>query len=613
MPSIPSALRSYARDTQSASAHAPVEVLLGLIVAVTFMVAMHAPGSDDWWLRLAAGAALGFPIVFGLSILAARGVLAPVARWSATAAVLALAAAFALLLFDPDREAEVWRLASLLAPAVLALMLAPVAGGKLDAPAVRHRFWHFNAMLLVRVVTVGLYAVALFAALAGAVAAVASLFELDTPEHLYQDLAGAIFFGLFPWVIVGGLPDLVAEPEADDHGPPRAVRLLGQYFYALVLTLYLAILAAYTLKVAVTWELPKNLLSPIVLLAGLGGFLGALYLEPLRREGGYAAGLIRWFPALLLPLLPLAIWAVWIRIDQHGWTEFRYLRLALLFALLALAAAGVWRLIRRRPPLLATVPAVFGAVLLLSALGPWSAQTVSRRDQQARLRDGLREVGLLDAARHSITVPTDPVPERQLIARPLYDRITGAAQYLYQEHGPESLRGIITNVDRFTSGWELASALPLEASCEPEQLQYLASQLALETPIEGVPSGTLYRLRAQASDQRAPVEPVDTAVLQLSLVGSQLRLASREAPAWSATIELQPLIVELTEGPGQQCDVRATPEAPLTPEQARFPVVDGTGQPRGELILTSLMADREGRGGTRPLRVRHVEALAVVR
>ena len=47
MPSIPAALRTYARDTRSASAHAPIEVLLGLVVAVTFMVAMHAPGSDD--------------------------------------------------------------------------------------------------------------------------------------------------------------------------------------------------------------------------------------------------------------------------------------------------------------------------------------------------------------------------------------------------------------------------------------------------------------------------------------------------------------------------------------------------------------------------------------
>lgn len=613
MPSVPLALRTYARDARAAAAHAPVEVLLGLITAVTFMVAMHAPGSDDWWLRLAAGAALALPIVFCMSVLAARGVVAPAVRWAATAVVLGLAAAFAVLLFDPRREAEGWRFASLAAAAVLGLMLTPSVG-KADAPAARSRFWRFNAALLVRVVIVGAYAVALYAALAGAVAAVASLFELDTPEHLYQDLAGAVFFGLLPWVVVGGLPGLVAPPGAASDEAPTGVRLVGRYLYAPVLTIYLAILGAYTLKVALTWDLPRNLLSPIVLLAGLGGFFGALYLEPLQRdrEGGYAARLIRWFPAALLPLLPLALWAVWVRVDEHGWTEFRYLRFALLLALLVLAAAGVARRIRRRPPLLATVPAVFGWVLLVSALGPWSAQAVSRGDQQARLRSGLREAGLLADPQGPITLSTDSLRERRLIPRALHDRITGAAQYLHSEHGPESLRGIIADADRFTSGWELARALPIEAACELERLLHLASHLPTEAPVGEVPSGTLYRLRADSYDSPPPREPSDPGGLRMSLAGSQLRLTSGGAGGWTAIVELQPLVVALTAGPTTSCDVRVDPEARLTPGQARFPLVDAGGESRGVLILTSLIADRDGGDGARPLRVRHVEALAVL-
>jgi hypothetical protein len=615
MPSIPGALRAYARDARAASAHAPVEVLLGLVVTVTFVAAMHAPGSDDWWLRLAAGAALAFPPVFGLSVLAARAVLSPGVRWAATAGVLLLAGAFAGLVFDPDREAEVWRCVSLVAAAVLALLSTPAVGPAAGVAAARDRYWRFNAALLVRGVVVGAYAVTLYAALAGAVAAVASLFELDTPEHLYQDLAGAVFFGLLPWVVVGGLPGLVAPPRAESGEAPPAVRLLGRYLYSLVLTLYLAILAAYTLKVAVTRELPRNLLSPIVLLAGLGGFLGALYLEPLQhdREGGYAARLIRWFPVVLLPLLPLALWGVWVRVDQHGWTEFRYLRFALLLGLLVLAAAGVERRIRRRPPLLAAVTAVLGAVLLLSALGPWSAQTVSRRDQQARLRSGLLEVGLLRDAQGSITLPTDSVPQRRRVPRALHDRITGAAQYLYREHGPGSLRGIIANADRFASGPELARALPIEARCEPEELRHLGSQLATETPVRGLPAGTLYRLRAESVDARSPAEPAGARGLELRLAGSQLRLSSREGPGWTAAVELRPLVDELAGRPVPSCDARIGPDTGLTPEQARFPLVDATGTPRGVLILTSLAADREGDDGTGPLRVRHVEALAVVR
>jgi hypothetical protein len=136
----------------------------------------------------------------------------------------------------------------------------------------------------------------------------------------------------------------------------------------------------------------------------------------------------------------------------------------------------------------------------------------------------------------------------------------------------------------------------------------------MEVPIGEVPSGPLYRLRAESADpQHPPLESADAGGLQLGLTGSELRLVSREATGWTATVELQPLVDALTGSPAMDCDARADPDARLTPEQARFPLVDTAGESRGVLILTSLIADREGDDGMGPLRVRHVEALAVVR
>ena len=88
--------------------------------------------------------------------------------------------------------------------------------------------------------------------------------------------------------------------------------------------------------------------------------------------------------------------------------------------------------------------------------------------------------------------------------------------------------------------------------------------------------------------------------------------AGDDIAGMTATVELQPLIDELTASPASDCGTPAYPDVRLTPEQARFPLVDTAGDERGVLILTSLVADRRGDTGTEPLRVRHVEALAVV-
>ncbi|MBV9773532.1 MAG: hypothetical protein JO040_06255, partial [Gemmatimonadetes bacterium] len=185
---LPGALRGYAHDAAGAFRQAPLEVLLGVVVAVVFAVATRRH-EEDAWVRVAAPAALALPLLFGLSVLRARWVLGAGARWGASAAVLLSAAAYGWWVFDPNRESEGWRFAALLGAAVMALSLVP-AVGVADRGLRRGALWRFDSRLLARVVAVVAYGGALFAALAGAVAAVSALFDLKTSEHLYSDLAG---------------------------------------------------------------------------------------------------------------------------------------------------------------------------------------------------------------------------------------------------------------------------------------------------------------------------------------------------------------------------------------------------------------------------------------
>lgn len=607
------ALRAYGYDARDAFVHAPVEVLMGVTLAVTFSVAIRQTGGEDWWMRVLAAAVLALPLVFGASVLRARGVLSPAARWGATGLALVLAGAYAAFLFDADRSAEGWRAASLAAAAWLALALVPALGGG-DERARRWRIWRFDALLLQRMVAVGLYGAALFAALAGAVSAVRSLFELSTPEHLYQDIAGAVFFALVPWVVAGGVPALAAEGAAAPAPTLVTVRRAGRYLYAVVLIVYLAILYAYTAKVIVTGELPKNLVSPIVLFAGLAGFLGGIFLEPLQEDGESrgVARLVRSFPALLLPLLPLPIWAVAVRQGQYGWTEFRYLRLLLLGVLAVLAVWGTARLLRRGRPLLAGVPAVLAAALLLGSVGPWSAQSVSRRDQTARLREALTGAGLMRAgrlARPPLAPGTRSANPTTLATGP-YRAVTGALYYLYEAHGHAAVsRALGTEFGAYGSGGDAVSALAIREGCRVDAVRMYAANLPAGTPIP-TSGGTMYFVDSNLR----PVGP--TVAPEVKLRGTDAAITIPGRGAWTGRAALRSvvrLIPTRTEG---SCDEGIAP-AVLAPADARVPFVDSAGRPRGELVVTSVSYGNTARSVAHsvpgPMTVEHLSGVVFVR
>ena len=602
---LPVTLRAYARDARDAFAHAPVEVLMGVALAVTFSVSVRDPDSE-WWIRIFVAAVIALPLVFGASVLRARGVLSDAARWGATALALAAAGAYAVWIYHPDLESEGWRAAALAAAAWLALLLAPYPGAEADR---RRRTWRFDALLLARILGVGLYGAALFAALAGAVAAVISLFELRRPEHLYEDLAGAVFFALVPLVVAGGVPVLAAN--ATESAPLKAVRLAGRYLYAVVLLVYLAILFAYTVKVAATGDLPRNLLSPIVLFAGLAGLLGGVMLEPLQddAESRGVARLVRFFPALLLPLLPLPIWAVGIRRDQYGWTEFRYLRLLVLCALAVLAVWGTVRLVRRRRPLLSPIPAVLAAALFLGVVGPWSAQAVSRRDQSARLRAALAEAGMTRGGR--LVRPLLPQgkasPAPATLPTEQYRSISGAIRYLYDAHGAEvASRALGADVGVYDSGWQAVAALAINEGCRRDlTTETYYGSLPTGTPIP-TGGGTVFLVstdrwvrggnRARGT---AELVPQGTAVI-----------FNRGGPAaWSARAELAPLTRLLTAN-GADCQGPMT-NVVIAPEQARVPLLGARGRPRGELVVTSMSYGSPGSG--RAMRLERVEGMVIAR
>jgi hypothetical protein len=605
MTGILSAPRAYLRDLRSAFVHAPLEVLLGVTLSVTFSIALREANDAgrEWWAHVLVFVVIALAPLFGLSMLQALGRIRPGMRWMLSAVLLAAVAAYAWGVFDPDHGAEAWRTAMLAGAGVFLFALVPRVGARGDVAGDRLRTWRFWWATGTRVVVVGLYAAALYVALAGAIGAVASLFDLKTNGRLYGDLAGAIFFALVPCVVVGGTPEIARSTDDGVAPVPRWVRLLGRWLYLPVVVIYGAILYAYTVRVLLSGELPKNLLSPLVLFAGLFALLGAIVLEPLHGDDDapLTRRVMRFVPVLLLPLLPLAFRAVLLRHGQHGWTEFRYLRLAVLAALAALAIAGAVRLARRRPPLLTTVPAVLAAVLLISAIGPWSAPAVSRRDQLGRLRAALAGAGLLRGGRLDLPAYRPKAPHAgatRLVPAATYDRVRDIVDYLGREHGTASLAGVIAHAGTYPGGWALAESLPLRRGCSEQEERARSAELAGGVP--GIQGGTWYPLRrATAAEMDTTRSP--TAVLART-ESTTLRLKLPGPGGWETRLELGGLVARLST-PGAECDA---PDgntfgqgAGLTAVDALRPLADAAGRPLGQLVLTSVAVRDSVRGGRR--------------
>jgi cytochrome bd-type quinol oxidase subunit 2 len=583
-------LRAYAADARSAFSAAPVEVALGVLLAVALSVEVRSTGfTEKEFARLAASVALALPLVFALSVLRARGVVSAAVRWGGTAAILVTCAAFGAAALHDDRSASWWRWVLLAAAAMMLLVLtAALPRSERD----RRQVWAFAWRVVVRLVGIGLYSVALFGMLAGAVAAVVSLFDLSKPDHLYTDLAGAVFFAFAPWIFVGGIHRLSA-PAPD--GVPEPVSRLGRWLYAPVLVVYLLILYAYAARVLVTGELPRNLVSPLVIAAGLIGLVGAVLLEPVHADEEHRglSMLVRAVPALLLPLVPLAAWALLARLGEYGWTEFRYVRLAAVVAIGVLAVMGTIRLVRRRPPLLTAVPAVLAAVLLLSALGPWSAPAVSRRDQTARLRAAFREARVDPRRLPGDTVTVDSA---------LYVRINSGAAYLVEAHGIGALRKVVPGADSTRATWRTAEMLGIRGGCRPSRPVF--ATVAWDGGAAGVMGGTVQQVSLHGADTIA--RRMGGATLRLWLQGERVGV---DAGGWRASADLAPLRRTLETGVECEAEGRAT----FSAAEALLPLRDASGALRGQLLVTSLGLDPEpGTPGPIPPGVGTIDALVVL-
>jgi hypothetical protein len=636
--------RRYLTDAGRAFERAPVEITIAVVLAVAFSWAVEESGEAmRTWFEVVVPAGLMLAAAATGTILHAAGAWSAQRRWAATLGGAAVAAVYGIFVIDLEYAGEAWRALMLVVAALLWLVYVPALATDPDAATRTRavdRVRAFNGRLLLRTFGALLYAAALFAGLALALGAIDTLFELDLRSEIYAHVFGWIFLVLAPWIVIGGLPDYVASLRAADEAAAanvpvparpgsgdvaRVAHRMSAFLVPPLLAIYFAILYAYVVRIGVTGEVPKNLLSPMVIAAGVLATLALFLFEPRSRDGGRAGtaelsgaaddgvdsgggGMLHWLriaPPLFLPLALLGMWAIGLRVGQYGWTEFRLLRIVVLITLTAIAAGATFQLMRRRRFSLHLAPLALGIVLLAGAVGPWSVTAVSRRSQQAELDTALRLADVDPESTVPLTItalpaqamvrmPAAPRPARadtvtgREVPGDVYDRINDAARYLAQHFGPDALPPVLrAAIDAGASPWNLASTIGLRRP-PPEPHDGAVVRMR---------DMTVYRLIA------AP-QRTGTAVTATSSGAVTIRQDS-------ATLQIQVggehLVADLSRYINA---ARAAPDrgAALTADDARLVLTNAAGAVRGELLILHINLNTEDGA----LRLQNLDALLFV-
>ncbi len=251
-------------------------------------------------------------------------------------------------------------------------------------------FWQFNLAITIRFITSLLYSSLLFGGIALALFATDYLFNLNiVSSKLYLQLAIFVFGIANALFFFSGIPKNVADLETKEDYPT-----ILHFFVELVLIplvfVYLSILYIYGVFILVKMELPKGLVTYLVIIFAGIGMITFLIIYPIRQQKNSSnpkktRRLQRYhrnFSLSLFPLLALLFWGVGKRIQDYGFTELRYLILVLA---VWLTGIHLYLLISKAKNI-KFITISLSLVCLLSAFGPWGVFMTSTRSQTHRFK-----------------------------------------------------------------------------------------------------------------------------------------------------------------------------------------------------------------------------------
>ncbi len=237
-------------------------------------------------------------------------------------------------------------------------------------------FWEFSKTSIIQLIIAFIFSQVLMLGLSLAILSLDKLFNINISEKVYGNLA-VICFALFaPIYFLSNVPN-ETEKRKQEFEFNKFLKILGLYIMLPILALYTVILYVYTIQIVAKWELPNGWVTWLVSVLALGGFLCMMIVYPLRLQANKVAVFVsRFFPVILLPLLILMTVGIFRRFDDYGLTINRAYVFLLNFWLYGICIY----LFLSQSKHLKWIVISFSIIAFLSAVGPWSIYSITKRN-----------------------------------------------------------------------------------------------------------------------------------------------------------------------------------------------------------------------------------------
>ncbi len=361
----------------------PVQTILAIAATAIwwYLVDLDYKESDlrNYLLRTLFVSNLALALVFASDLFCESHHYSNVKKWGFRTIAIAICTGLFFILNPMIYESDIYRIFLFAFSFHLLVAFAPFIGrSNLNG------FWQYNKSLFLRFLIAAFYAAALYAGLAIALTAINGLFNAHIKYDAYIKLFAVVSAGFTTIFFLAGVPENFEE-LAEDQSYPKGLKIFTQYVLIPLMTIYLAILLVYEVKILITWTLPKGLVSTLILGYAVFGILSLLLIYPIKdKQGnGWMKFFSRFFYFMMIPLVILLLLAICTRISKYSITESRYILFVLAFWL---SGITIYFLFSKKQNI-KIIPISLCIIALLATYGPQSAFSIAKFSQIARLKN----------------------------------------------------------------------------------------------------------------------------------------------------------------------------------------------------------------------------------
>ena len=184
---------------------------------------------------------------------------------------------------------------------------------------------------------------------------------------------------------------LLKKPDDDleNYKFPSIFNLLIKFVIIPLIVIYTGVLYIYMAKAVISMQLPKGLISHLVLWYTAFSVIIIILITPFTQKDKFLGNFKKYFPYFSIPLIFASLFALFQRIYQYGITEKRYYVLILIFWLLFCVILFIRKM---------NITGIFISLIacvVIAVYTPFSAKSVSNFSQKERLKRMLVKYGAL--------------------------------------------------------------------------------------------------------------------------------------------------------------------------------------------------------------------------